>query len=80
MLTLREVGRIGNGTDFRNWEKVYQYEVEGLPKGEQAWIAEFDRRWQILRSTNGVTGNWKGDYPTAEDALKALIEATSESA
>ncbi len=74
MLTLREFGHVGSGADLRNWDKVYQYEIEGLPKGEEAWIAEFDHRWKILRSRNGVTGNWDGDYPTPEDALKALSE------
>jgi hypothetical protein len=78
MLTLREVAHIGSGTDLRNWDKVYQYEVVGLPRGEEAWIAEFNHRWKILRSTNGITGNWSGDYETSEVALKALSETVHE--
>lgn len=39
---------------------------------EQAWTAEMDYRWQVLRVKKGVQGQWTGDYKTAQDALAAL--------
>jgi hypothetical protein len=40
----------GDGPDLNGWGKI-QYVVRGLPPGRQAWIAEMDYRWQILRAT-----------------------------
>jgi len=71
-LTLREVGHAGSGLDMSKWDKVFQYEVLGLPPTEQAWIAEMDHVWQILRVKDGVQGHWTGSYKSAEEALAAL--------
>jgi hypothetical protein len=71
-LTLRAIAHAGSGSDLRKWDKVFQYAVEGLPKGEEAWIAEMNHRWQILRATNGAQGNWTGEYMSPEEALSAL--------
>ncbi len=55
---------------------AYQYEVEGLPKGQEASIANFGRgnqpHWKIMRTINGVQGNWSGKHETATHALAAL--------
>lgn len=53
------------------------YEVDGLPAGEKATIAQMRGRarpdiWHFLRAKNGVDGVWTGEYETAEDALDAL--------
>ena len=71
-LTLRAVMGYGEGLDLRDWKKIIKYEVCGLPPGEEAWIADMDHRWQILRAKNGVSGEWAGDYKSAEDALAVL--------
>jgi len=72
-LTLHPVGWLGNGLDMRNWTDAFEYSVEGLPLGEQAWIARIRARcWQILRLINGVQGHWTGEYASAEEALNAL--------
>jgi hypothetical protein len=44
------------------WDHAYEYEVRGLPEGEEAWIAEFNHRWQFLRRSKGAQGNWTGEY------------------
>ena len=54
--------------------RAYMYRVDGLPFGENANIAEFNRSWRILRWKEDWHGNWTGDYATPEDALAALIE------
>jgi hypothetical protein len=69
---LHEVGYVGSGTDLRQRDKVYQYEVQGLPEGEEAFIAEMGHRWQLLRTSNGVQNNWTGEYESPEEALAAL--------
>ncbi len=71
-LTLHVIAKTGSGPDLRNWQRVVQYEVKGLPKGEEAWIGETHGNWRLLRSSNAVMGNWTGEYNSAEEALKAL--------
>jgi hypothetical protein len=67
---------ISGTQNFQHGDHTYQYEVDGLPLGERASIAEdgVSHRWQILRTKDGVQGNWTGDYETAVDALAALQE------
>lgn len=62
----------GEGPNLRNWTEVIAYEVEPLPPGERASIAKHHHTWQILRTRNGVQGDWTGGYKTAEDALASL--------
>jgi len=72
-LTLRPTGRIGSGpTLLTDQDRVFKYEVVGLPPGQSAAIAEMDHRWQILRTKDGVQGTWTGEYSTAEQALDHL--------
>jgi hypothetical protein len=73
-LTLRPIAHAGSGLDLRKWDKEVQYEVQGLPEGEKAWIGEMNHRWQILRATNGVHDNWIGEYRSPEEALNALAD------
>lgn len=75
-LSLRATGHAGEGSDMRNWIDVFQYEVENLPSGERAWVANFggphQANWRILRAENGVQSDWTGDYESAEAALAAI--------
>jgi len=54
--------------------RVLRYEVEGLPNGQKAEIAELPGRnqWQILRTQNDKVGKWAGDFDSPEAALSAL--------
>jgi hypothetical protein len=66
---------------MRNWRDIFEYVVIGLPACEEAWIARIHGAWRILRSTNGVQGEWAGEYETAQQALAALekeLDAHSE--
>lgn len=73
LLTMRVIGHIGSGPSLTVDRRPYQYEVIGLPPGQQAWIADYNHAWRILRAVNGEhLGDWAGSYPTAQDALKAL--------
>lgn len=49
-----------------------QYEVNGLPDGQRAWVGKREGQWKILRETNGTQSGWNGDYPTADAALQSL--------
>ncbi len=75
-LALHAVGRAGIGPDLTKWDRVYQYEVMGMPSGERAWIANFGSRyqenWRILRAKNGVQSDWTGNYESTDTALRAL--------
>jgi hypothetical protein len=75
-LKLREVGRSRTGSMYGTGP-VIQYEIDGMPTGEKAFIANMEAsqqpaRWQVLRVKGGLSRGWKGDYKTAADALEAL--------
>lgn len=75
-LSLHGIAYVGDGPDRSKRDQVTQYEVHGLPPGEQAWIANFGapyrHDWKLLRARNGVQSDWAGEYGSAEDALAAL--------
>ena len=71
-LTLHSLAR-ASGSDAHEWDKAIKYRVGGLPPGEEAWIAEMNHTWRILRVKNG-RGKWTGKHKTVEDALAALAE------
>jgi hypothetical protein len=70
-LTLRPIQRTYN---FKQGDHEFLYDVCGLPNGDRASIAENvkSRRWQIFRTKDDATGDWTGDYETAEHALAVL--------
>lgn len=74
-LELREFGRVSTGVVAGSGD-VYQYTVKGLPPGQEASIANMGGRnkpsWRILRTQNGVQGEWTGAHETATHALAAL--------
>jgi hypothetical protein len=72
ILTLRAIAHIGEGPTLRTKRRAFQYEVLGLPADQQAWIADFDGGWRILRVVDGVQGHWGGPHLTKEDALDTL--------
>jgi hypothetical protein len=44
-----------------------------MPHGDEAAIAEFPHQgWRILRTKNGVQGNWTDEYQSADEALATL--------
>ena len=77
-LSLLAIARFGDGPDLSKWTQVTQYEVQGLPPGEQAWIANFGaphrQDWRILRARNGVQTDWTGQFESADAALVVLQE------
>jgi hypothetical protein len=74
-LTLRAIAHIGEGRDLRTNRRAFQYEVLGLPAGQQAWIADFDGGWRVLRVIEGEQGQWTEPYVSKEEALNTLAEA-----
>ena len=70
-LTKIEGGRISRGPTYGTGPS-YRYQVQGLPDGEEADIAEFNNFWKILKVKDGVQGEWAGVYATADEALAAL--------
>jgi hypothetical protein len=46
--------------------------ADGLPETDAAELAADNGKWRILRTRNGVRGEWTGDYATADEALAAL--------
>jgi hypothetical protein len=75
-LGLRKVASFRTGLVPSPNDTTYQYAVENLPKGQEAFIANFGRgnhpNWRILRIINQVQGTWSGKYETATHALAAL--------
>lgn len=74
--SLHPIAYIGEGPDSSKREQITQYEVRGLPVGEQAWIANFGaphrQDWKLLRARNGAQSDWTGHFESAEAALEAL--------
>jgi len=73
-LTLRAIAHIGEGPDLRTNRRAFQYEVLGLPGSQQAWIADFDGGWRVLRVIDGKQGHWSDPYLSKEEALNTLAE------
>src|SRR5262249_44825820 len=73
-LSLQPIAHIGFGPSLTEGRRVIQYEVVGLPPGEQAFIFDQPHEgWQVLRLIAGqATGGWHGHYATAQDALRYL--------
>lgn len=75
-LGLRKVASFRNGLVPGPNDTTYQYAVESLPKGQEAFIANFGRGnhpdWRILRIVNKVQGTWSGKHESATHALAAL--------
>lgn len=72
VLTLRAIAHIGEGPDLQTNRRPFQFEVLGLPAGQQAWIADFNHGWRILRVIDGVQGDWTEGHMSKEDALDTL--------
>jgi hypothetical protein len=47
------------------------YEVQGLPRGQKAWIVKEKEVHQVIRQMDGES-EWLGKYTTPEEALQAL--------
>ena len=47
------------------------YEVQGLPRGQRAWIMKEKEVHQVIRHMHGES-EWLGKYTTPEEALQAL--------
>jgi hypothetical protein len=73
-LTLRAIAHIGEGPDLRTNRRAFQYEVLGLPSGQQAWIADFDGGWRVLRVIDAKQGHWSDPNLSKEEALNTLAE------
>ena len=73
--TLHTVGRSRTGSVYGTGP-ISQHRVDGLLPGEEAWIANFGsshhETWRILRTKDGVKGDWTGTYKSAENALAVL--------
>jgi hypothetical protein len=56
---------------------IYQYQVNGMPEGQKAFITKkagsvLDPRWELRRQKDDVSTDWTGDYKTADEALAVL--------
>lgn len=67
------------------WERMGQvygtgspinFDVEGLPPGQEACIANFGGpsfdKWKILLVNDGVYGKWTGNHASVGQALAAI--------
>ena len=74
-LTLNVFARSRRGSEMGTGP-VTQYRVGGMPRGQEASIANFGSRhldrWQILLVNGDVDTGWSGDYKSADDALAVL--------
>lgn len=76
LLSLQVHGTGGEGSDIRQWDTSYEYDVRNLPLGERAVIANFggsnEAHWKILQVHGEVREDWTGDYSSENEALAAL--------
>ena len=73
-LSMRAIAHIGSGPSLSENRRAFQYEVQGMAPGQQAFIAQFPGQgWNLLRVIDGRQDKaWRGHHGTAEDALRAL--------
>jgi hypothetical protein len=71
--TLRAIAHAYEGPDRRE-RRAFQYEVLGLPPGQQAMIADFNGGWRTLLIPDGETRSrdWGLPHPTIDDSLDTL--------
>lgn len=74
MMKLTTRLRLSHGTAPGQGQEPLEYDVLGLPFGQEAQIYNFigERNWRVLRTVNGIMGHWEGHYETANEALAAL--------
>lgn len=70
-LTMRPIAFSGEGQKL-TYDHPFQYEVMGMPTGQKAMIADLNHRWRIMRIFDDVSGDWRDEHATAEEALAAL--------
>lgn len=72
-LTLRSTLRIHDTTSLVPGERVVNYDVDGLPTGQRAYIYDKGRsQWRVVHIANHVLTEWPDTYERADDALLAL--------
>lgn len=74
-LTKREYMFSREGPTFGVNRKPIAYEIIGMPAGQQAWIAEINYSWRILRAIDGVQSNWTGQYRSVDEAMAELSDS-----
>jgi len=72
MLTLHPYMYSFEGPNLYNHRRAFAFKVIGLPEREEARIAEFRHRWKVLRTTDGVSGEWSGRFRSVDEALASL--------
>jgi hypothetical protein len=72
MLTLHPYMYFFDGPNLNNNRRAFAFEVIGLPEREQARIAQFRHKWKVLRTTDGVSGEWSGQFRSLDEALASL--------
>lgn len=72
-LSMRAIAHAGEGPSLSVNRRVIQYEVLGMPPGQQALIAHFPNLgWQIMRIRDGQQTPYEGHYADADEARQAL--------
>lgn len=66
----RPVPRRSNG--------IIRYEIDGLPFGQQGWIADVGDHWELSRRIGGKQFGGTEDYGTAEQALAVVQKCFSD--
>jgi hypothetical protein len=49
-----------DGPDLNNNSRAFAFRVVGMQDHEQAFIAEMNYQWKVLRVTDGVSCGWSG--------------------
>jgi hypothetical protein len=70
-LKLHPSSHAGEGSPLTR-ETLVKYDVQGMPEGEEAWIALMHGRWQIYRLRGDTPNEWHGEFSRAEDAREFL--------
>lgn len=71
--TLRATMHVGEGAGLQQNRRAFQFEVLGLPEGNQALLMNI-RGWTYLRIVDGKSREWsRVPFESAEEAHHALI-------
>jgi hypothetical protein len=75
MLTAHPYMHSFEGPNLNNNREPIAFRVDGLPVGQEAWIAWMKGNWRILHATRRGQGDWVGEYGSPNEALATLETA-----
>ena len=74
-ISKHEIAWVRDGAEWGTG-RVIEYRIQFPLPEDEAFIANFGSllhdRWMTLQVKDGVSGEWQGNYPTADEAFASI--------